>query len=181
MPERRKVTRSASSTSALVTPRFAAPISWARTACWSRSAAAIAIAISFLVFFEILPSSQICCSNFITSSNISGSLVVSSLKNFGTLPIFFSRSLRLFFVAAAFEGADAFLVTGAFFVTVFAIFCSLHKLHGFPAADQFSAAGFFHDHNISADLALEDLPFLRYINHWELFSISLIFLELNAG
>jgi hypothetical protein len=39
------------------------------------------------------------------------------------------------------------------------------KLHRLAAADQFAATDVFNYHNIAADLAFEDLPFLGYIHH----------------
>jgi hypothetical protein len=45
------------------------------------------------------------------------------------------------------------------------MFKSLLELHRFAAADQFPAAGFLHNNNITADLASEDLPFPGYVHH----------------
>jgi hypothetical protein len=129
---------------------------WARTACWSRRAAAIAMAISFFVFFDSFPSSQMCCSNLITRLNISGSFVVNSRKNFGTFPIFFSRVLS--FLSVPFVAAVVF--AGVFLAAVFFATINLLtlQLHRFAAADKFAAAGLFYNNNVATDLTPEDLP-----------------------
>jgi hypothetical protein len=98
-----------------------------------------------------------------TRLNISGSFVVNSRKNFGTFPIFFSRSLRPFSVPflADVAFAGVFLVAGFFT----AIYLLLLQLHWFTAANKFAAADFFHYHNISTDITPEYLSLFRDINH----------------
>src|SRR5512136_370759 len=159
MPERRKVTRRASSISSLLTPSFFAPASCAFTACWSLRAAAMAMARIFFVFRESWPSSQMCWSNARIAPCMSGWVFISSLKKTGTFPIFFSSSRIPFELPVFFD-----FPAGIFDVFLTAI-SSLPLHHGFTAADKFPAADCLDLDHVPADHALKDLPDHRDIHH----------------